>query len=155
MMLSDVIALLVEKLNADEWLARNRWRAAREDDGDIGNALAANVHAGDGCLIVVICGTFDSETNSSKNPVGPLGVTLACVEKPSLNRFRNDHATALHVAEHVACALNLEQLGGDTFAKPSIKLETLEEGVITYNVTLTLHHVLRAGHSQIPKSPNP
>ena len=145
MMLSDVIARLVEKLNADEWLARHRWKAAREDDGDIINALRANVHAGDGCLMVVILGTFDSEANSSKNPVGPLGVTIACVEKPALNRYQTDFATALHVAEHVAVSLNLEQLGGDTLAKPILKLETLEEGVITYNVTLALHHVLTKG----------
>ena len=144
MMLSDILKTIVDKLNADPWLQQHHWQAAREDDGEIVNTINASLTSvGEGCLIVVSIGVYNSNTTSSKRPDGMLNVVISCMEAPALNRPRNDLATALHVAEHVAISLNLEGVGNDTLTKPTLQLVPVATGVITYNVGFDLHHVLQ------------
>jgi len=157
MMLSDVMQTIVEKLNNDPWLDKHHWKAAREDDGDIVNTIRANIHtSGEGCLLVVILPDFDAESSSSRSPVGMLEVVVSCMEAAVLNRQRQNFATDLHVAEHVAQLLNMIQIDGDTLVFKRLKFERLTENIVTRNVYFKIQHVLEKGRDgKIPKSPNP
>jgi len=145
MTLSELQAAAVALINAEPWFPKVGFQALSDDAADIVAELEKRLaqSGGSGANILVSVGDFESESSSSKTPVGSQKLACSVSENPSLNRFNRQFTSAFQAAEYLAVHLNNQQLGDDTLVLEAIRSAPLQ-GLINYNVIFGIQHTLEA-----------
>jgi hypothetical protein len=145
MTLSELQAAVVALINEESWFPKAGFEALSDDTADIVSEMEKRLaqQGGRGASILVSVGDFDSESSSSKTPVGSQKLACAVSENPSLNRFNNQFFSAFQAAEYLAVHLNNQQVGEDTLVCEAIRSAPIP-GLINYNVIFGIQHTLEA-----------
>jgi hypothetical protein len=145
MTLSELQAAIVALINAEPWFATAGFEALSDDTADIVTEMEKRLaqQGGRGASILVSVSDFDSESSSSKAPIGTQKLACAVSENPALNRFNKQFAPAFQAAEYLAVYLNNQQVGEDTLVCEAIRSAPIP-GLINYNVIFGIQHTLEA-----------
>jgi hypothetical protein len=110
--LADLQTLVAALFSEDTALTSRSVAVLAEQRGDIETAVEdAVARLGVVAIVMSSGGTFLGDDPAGGGPLlEDQGLTVRVLETPSLNRSRTPHATALQVAEHVACKGHAEGL---------------------------------------------